>query len=71
MIATVAPLPMRIRVVTALGLGYVVLALLGHGLEGAGKLTCECLPDCWCKRRGVALFRWIFPFRHRLSEASA
>ncbi len=51
------------RIITALGAGYLALALLGHRLERKGRLRCECLPECWCKRGGIKLFRWVFPFR--------
>ncbi len=54
-----------IRIVAISSVAYLALALLGHGLEQTNRLICECLPECWCKRRGVSLFRWVFPFRHR------
>ncbi len=44
---------------------YLGLAAVGHARERSGALTCECRGDCWCKRRGVRLFRWVFPFKHR------
>lgn len=52
------------RLALALAIGYVVLALVGRGKEAAGVYTCECYPDCWCKKPGLSLFRWVFPRFH-------
>jgi len=52
------------RIAVIGGVSYLALAALGHWKERAGSLTCECQPDCWCKRPGVRLFRWVFPFVH-------
>jgi len=31
----------------------------------AGLITCECYPDCWCRKPGrLSLFRWVFPQFH-------
>jgi len=38
------------RLVLALAIGYVILALVGRATEAAGVYTCECYPDCWCKK---------------------
>lgn len=54
------------RLVARLALLYVALALLGHAKEQRGSLVCECNEDCWCKRPGLELFRWVFPFGHSL-----
>ena len=27
-------------------------------------MTCSCYPDCWCKKPGLSLFRWVFPRFH-------
>jgi hypothetical protein len=43
---------------------YVLLALLGRAAEAVGLRTCGCAPDCWCKRPGLSLFRWVFPRFH-------
>ncbi|MDP9329870.1 MAG: hypothetical protein M3P11_04420 [Actinomycetota bacterium] len=43
---------------------YVLLALLGRAAEAVGMRTCGCAPDCWCKRPGLSLFRWVFPRFH-------
>ena len=53
------------RVVLSLALGYLVLALIGRAREAAGVSTCECYPDCWCKKPGLSVFRWVFPRFHR------
>jgi hypothetical protein len=45
---------------------YVLAALIGHAHERSGAISCECRPDCWCKRPGLSLFRWVFPFWHKL-----
>ena len=45
---------------------YLALALLGHALERSGAQRCDCREDCWCKRSGLSLFRWVAPFGHRL-----
>jgi hypothetical protein len=43
---------------------YLAVALLGHALERSGVAACDCREDCWCKRPGLNLFRWAFPFKH-------
>jgi hypothetical protein len=30
--------------------------------EGIGR-TCGCHGDCWCKKPGLTLFRWVLPRR--------
>jgi hypothetical protein len=51
-----------------LGLVYLGLALAGHVRELSGEWTCECADDCWCKRPGLSLFRWVFPYGHKLEQ---
>lgn len=46
---------------------YVLFALIGRFVEGMGAVQCECAPDCWCRRPGLSLFRWVFPRGHRCS----
>ena len=58
------------RILIIGGASYLALAALGHHKERAGSLTCECQPDCWCKRPGVRLFRWVFPLKHSFGSAS-
>lgn len=46
-------------------IGAVVLAAVATRLaEAAGVRTCGCADDCWCRRPGLDLFRWIVPFGH-------
>ncbi len=45
---------------------YLSLALVGRYKESQGELHCGCDPDCWCKRPGVSLFRWVFPIGHKI-----
>ena len=54
------------RIAVSLLLGYVFLALVGRAKEAVGLQTCGCDPDCWCKKPGLSLFRWVFPYRHSL-----
>lgn len=53
------------RGLLSLGALYITAALVGHVRERSGSLACGCHEDCWCKRPGLRLFRWVFPFRHR------
>ena len=52
------------RLALSLVLGYVVLALVYKVREAAGLLSCDCYDDCWCRRRGLSVFRWVFPRYH-------
>ena len=47
-----------------LGAVYLTAATIGHARERLGAIACGCHDDCWCKRPGLNLFRWVFPFRH-------
>jgi hypothetical protein len=47
-----------------LGALYLVAAAVGHARERGGAIACGCHQDCWCKRPGLSVFRWVFPFRH-------
>jgi hypothetical protein len=62
-------IPVRIksmrRVLWVLLGGYALVGLLGLALERAGMYPCTCDADCWCKRPGLSLFRWVFPYLHR------
>jgi hypothetical protein len=44
---------------------YLLFAVIGRFVEGMGATTCGCAQECWCRRRGLRLFRWVFPVRHR------
>ena len=48
-----------------LGALYIGAALIAHAQERRGAIRCECGEDCWCKRPGLSLFRWVFPFGHK------
>jgi hypothetical protein len=52
-------------------LGYVFAGVLALGLERAGVYGCGCAPDCWCKRPGLKVFRWVFPYGHHLEKSPA
>jgi hypothetical protein len=52
------------RALVALSALYAIAAVIGHARERAGAITCGCSEDCWCKRPGLSIFRWVFPFRH-------
>ena len=59
------------KVLLSLVLGYVVLGLIGRAKEAAGVMTCGCYPDCWCRKPGLSLFRWVFPRYHHNPELEA
>jgi len=59
-------LRMRQRAVFLVGTFWVGAALIGHAKERRGAITCECQDDCWCKKPGVDLFRWVLPIGHKL-----
>jgi hypothetical protein len=46
-------------------MGVLLAAAITLGLEKAGlsRLRCACSQECWCKRPGLNLFRWITPGR--------
>ena len=56
---------MGTRALQALVIGYLVLAVVTRMREAAGRVTYACDPDCWCKKPGLSLFRWVFPRGHR------
>jgi len=58
-----------VKKTVAVVLGYVTLALYYRAREAAGLMTCECYPDCWCKKPGLSVFRWVFPRYHHLPAA--
>ncbi len=59
-------LRMRQRAVFLVGTFWVGAALIGHAKERRGAITCECQDDCWCKKPGADLFRWVLPIGHKL-----
>ncbi len=44
---------------------YLLIAVANKVAEAAGAMTCRCADDCWCKRPGLNVFRWVFPWGHR------
>jgi hypothetical protein len=46
---------------------YLLLAAATWTAEmlgvGGSRLRCGCVDTCWCKRPGLALFRWVTPGR--------
>jgi hypothetical protein len=55
---------MRKLTIAALGT-FLLAALVSRVAEQAGVARCECASDCWCRRPGLSLFRWVFPRGHR------
>ncbi len=53
------------RLLTLTGGLYLAAAVLGHARERFGGVRCPCGTDCWCRRSGLSLFRWVAPFGHR------
>ena len=51
-----------------LGAIYLMAAIWGLIRESSGSIQCECLEDCWCKKPGLSLFRWVLPVGHSLPE---
>lgn len=37
-------------------------------VERMGRIRCGCAVDCWCRRPGLSLFRWVFPWWHRTAH---
>jgi hypothetical protein len=60
---------MRRVVLLVAGL-YLLFAVIGRFVEGMGAAECGCAPDCWCKRPGLSVFRWVFPFKHRAGKTA-
>lgn len=42
--------------------GYLLLAVGNKVAEAAGARRCDCARECWCRRPGLSLFRWVFPW---------
>jgi hypothetical protein len=59
------------RVFWLLVLGYLLVAVITRATEATGAYTCGCDPDCWCKKPGLSLFRWVFPRFHRNGGVAA
>ena len=50
--------------------GHVLVAAGNRVAEHLGARRCGCARDCWCKRPGLSLFRWVFPWRHRSAHSA-
>jgi hypothetical protein len=51
---------------------YLLAATVTTAAEASGLWRqCGCEPECWCKKRGLRIFRWVTPKRkhHLLSPA--
>ena len=60
------------RLLIAIAGAYVLAALLTRLAEASGAWKrCGCEPNCWCKKPGLSLFRWVVPVskHHLLSPA--
>lgn len=53
------------RMIQATLIGYIVLALATKLRERRGLVVCGCEPDCWCRKPGLSMFRWVFPGGHK------
>ena len=52
------------RTLQALACGYLLVAVATRVAEHLGARRCDCADDCWCRRPGLSLFRWVFPWGH-------
>jgi hypothetical protein len=52
------------RLIASVIVGYVAIAVFARAKEAAGLIRCDCYPDCWCRKPGLSLFRWVFPQFH-------
>jgi hypothetical protein len=53
---------------TVIGI-YLGAALVTRGLEETGAVyRCGCEADCWCKRPSLTVFRWVFPYGHKIER---
>jgi hypothetical protein len=46
---------------------YLLAAVMTRLAEAMGMRQCGCADDCWCKRPGLNVFRWVFPRGHRIA----
>lgn len=51
--------------------GYALLAAGNRVAEHFGMRRCDCADDCWCRRTGPSLFRWVFPWGHRTAHSDS
>jgi hypothetical protein len=51
---------------------FVLAAIVTRVAEAAGVWRrCGCAPECWCKKPGLSLFRWVVPLKHRALDPQA
>lgn len=60
---------MRRAVLVLVG-GYLLIATANRVAEHFGARRCSCAADCWCRRPGLSLFRWVFPLGHRSAHTA-
>ena len=53
------------RLLVRLASLYLLFGLIGLFVERMGAVKCACEPTCWCKKPGLTLFRWVFPYGHQ------
>jgi hypothetical protein len=58
------------RAVLVLVGAYVLVAAGNRVAEHFGAMRCDCAEDCWCRRSGLNLFRWVFPWGHHPSHSA-
>lgn len=58
------------RAVLVLVGGYLLIAAGNRIAEHLGAMHCGCAADCWCRRPGLSLFRWVFPWGHRSAHTA-
>lgn len=56
------------RALVIAAVAYLAAAVRGLVKESNGELRCTCEADCWCKKPGLGLFRWVFPLGHSLRD---
>jgi hypothetical protein len=52
------------KLIALAAVGVVAAGVASLALERAGAYSCPCYPECWCKRPGLNLFRWIIRRGH-------
>jgi hypothetical protein len=58
------------RLLRTAAVAYLGAAVMSRLMESRGAMRCECRDDCWCKRPGLSLFRWVFPYGHRVRQGA-
>lgn len=52
------------RLLGVLAGAYLMAAVGTRVAEQLGVTACGCGDDCWCRRPGLSVFRWVFPRGH-------